>query len=892
MAGPYLDTLFRPRSVAVFGASERPDSVGFRLFSNLLEGGFRNPVHPINPRHEKILGQRCYKSLSEVDGAVDLALIATPAPTVPGILRECGEQNVRAAIVFSAGFGDGDDQGRRLSQSLLTEAGNQGIRLLGPNCLGLMRPSLNLNATFSNNVALPGGLALVSQSGALCTAIVDWASAHRIGFSVVASIGSAYDLDFGDILDYLALDQETRSILLYVEGIRDARRFMSGLRAAARLKPVIVIKAGRYAEGSRAAVSHTGALVGADDVFDAALKRAGVVRAKTIEQLFAAAQLLASAHPVQGDRLAIVTNAGGPGVMATDAAVERGLRLAELSEATLQRLDQVLPAFWSHGNPVDIIGDATPERYAAAVEVCLADPGTDGLLVMLTPQAMTDPTGAAKRTIEAIGDSKKPVLACWLGETQVKEGRALFTDHGIPSFPNPESATQAFGFLAEHHRNQQMLLQVPGPLAELEPPDIPGAHLIMEGALGDKRSLLSPLETRAILGAFRIPMLPALPAHSPNEALAAAECLGFPVALKVLSPDITHKSDVDGVMLNVTHAESVRQAYNELLARVGRRKPDARIEGVSVEKMYTGRHGRELLVGVIDDPVFGPVIGFGAGGTAVEISRDRAIGLPPVNAHIARTLIGQTRISAALGAFRNLPPIHMEALVQTLQRVSEMVCELPQIREMDINPLMADETGVYALDARIVVRHPPAGRRRYDHMAIHPYPAQWVSRFQLNDGTTVTTRPIRPEDAAMVQAFVRGLSEEAKYFRFMQSVQELSPEMLVRLTQLDYHRELALIATVETDQGETEVAVARFFSNPGGATAEFAIVVADAWQRRGIGSRLMAMLSDAAREKGIQKLQGEVLADNGKMLHFVETLGFSATPSAEDASIVQVFRNL
>ncbi|MEW6038374.1 MAG: GNAT family N-acetyltransferase [Pseudomonadota bacterium] len=892
MAGPYLDALFRPRAVAVFGASERPDSVGFRIFGNLLEGGFRGPVHPVNPKHERVLGQRCYKSLSEVDGAVDLALIATPAPTVPAILRECGEQNIRAAIVFSAGFGDGDSQGRHLSQALLAEARNQGIRLLGPNCLGLMRPSLHLNATFSNNVALAGGLALVSQSGALCTAIADWASAHRIGFSVVASIGSAYDLDFGDILDYLALDPETRSILLYVEGIRDARRFMSGLRAAARLKPVIVIKAGRYAEGSRAAVSHTGALVGADDVFDAALKRAGVVRAKTIEQLFAAARLLAGAHPVQGERLAIVTNAGGPGVMATDAAVERRLRLAELSESTLQRLDQALPAFWSHGNPVDILGDATPDRYASAVETCLGDPDVDGLLVMLTPQAMTDPTGAAQRTLAAIGDSKKPVLACWLGETQVREGRALFTDHGIPSFPNPESATEAFGFLAEHHRNQQMLLQVPGPLAELEPPDVAGAHLIVEGALGDKRSLLSPLETRAILGAFRIPMLPALPAHSPNEALAAAECLGFPVALKVLSPDITHKSDVEGVMLNVTHAESVRQAYNELLARVGRHKPDARIEGVSVEKMYAGRYGRELLVGVIDDPVFGPVIGFGAGGTAVEISRDRAIGLPPVNAHIARTLIGQTRISAALGAFRNLPPIRMEALVQTLQRVSEMVCELPQIREMDINPLMADEAGVYALDARILVRHPPPGRRRYDHMAIHPYPAQWVSRFQLNDGTPVTIRPIRPEDAAMEQEFVRGLSEEAKYFRFMQSVQELSPDMLVRLTLLDYHRELALVATVESEGRETEVAVARFFSNPGGETAEFAIVVADAWQRRGIGARLMAMLADAAREKGIQKLQGEVLAGNGKMLRFMEALGFSAAPAAEDASIVQVFRTL
>jgi len=892
MGTHYLEKLFAPKSIAVFGASEKPGSVGGRVCRNLKSAGFAGPVYPINPKYPSFDGQACFATLEAVDAPVDLAVIATPAATVPGLIRACGECHVPVAIVLSSGFGERGGGGKALELALLEEAKCHGVRILGPNCLGLMRPALSLNATFSNNVAQRGSLALVSQSGAICTAILDWADAHGVGFSTMVSVGETADIGLGDILDFLSQDAETRSILMYIEGVLHARRFMSGLRQAARMKPVIVIKAGRHAEGSRAALSHTGALVGADDVFNAALERAGVVRADSIEQLFAAAQLLSTPCRVKGNRLGIITNAGGPGVMATDRAVERGIQLAALDETTLQALDARLPPNWSRNNPVDILGDATPARYRAALEACLLDSGTDGLLVMLTPQAMTQPTEAAQAVIDAANPQRKPILASWLGGPLVGAARQLFVEHHIPTFSNPESAVDAFGFLAAYRRNQELLLQTPGPLAELEPPDVEGARLVIEGALAEKREVLSFLETRALMQAFKIPMLPAMPAHTANEALAAAECLGFPVAMKILSPDITHKSDVCGVRLNIGSAQAVRHEFAQLLAQVRALRPDARLEGVSIEKMYAKPHGRELLVGVIDDPVFGPVISFGAGGTAVEILHDRAVALPPLNAHIARNLIAQTKVAQMLGRFRNLPPADTEALGQVLLRVSEMVCELPQIKEMDINPLTLDETGAFALDVRIAVHYRSPCRRPYDHMAIHPYPSHLISRHPLADGTEITLRPIRPEDAEIEQAFVRRLSPQAKYFRFMDTLAELSQEMLVRFTQLDYSRDLAFIATVQQDGQETEVGVARYFANPDGASGEIALVVADEWQNKGIGTRLMDCLITAAMEKNFHSLEGEVLAENTKMLRLMRKLGFSERKNPEDPSVVVVTKPL
>ena len=891
MGRHYLEHLFAPASIAVFGVSEKPDSMGGRVCRNLKASGFAGPVYTIDAKQQTFDGQPCVASLDAVDGPVDLAVIALPSASVHGLIYACGKHHVKSAMLLSTDIKAQSSAGR-LQLAWLEEARRQGVRLLGPHCLGLMRPAIGLNASVSNNTARRGSLALVSQSGAICTAILDWAEACGVGFSNVVSVGSACDIGLGDILDYLSMDAETRSILVYMEGVSDARRFMSGLRAAARMKPVVVVKAGRHAEGARAALAHTGSPEGADDVFNAALERAGAVRAGTVGQMFAAARLLSTPCRAHGNRLAIVTNAGGPGVMAADWAAEKGLVLAEPGEAGLKALDAVLPKHWSRGNPLDLQGEATPQHYQAAVEACLADDGVDGVLAMLTPQALTQPTATAQALAQAANPRHKPILACWLGGPQVLAARDVFDRQRIPGFANPESAVAAFGFLAAYQRNQALLMQAPGPLAELEPPDIEGARLIIDGALEEKRSVLSFLEARAVLRAFDIPLLPAIIARSANEALAAAECLGFPVAMKILSADIPHKSDVSGVRLDINSAPSVRQHFIELTHQVRAFLPETAIDGVSVEPMYRNPHGRELWLGILDDPLFGPVIRFGAGGAAAEILQDRAVALPPLNSHIARALVAQTKIARLLEQFRNLPPVDTDALTRVLLRVSAMACELPQIESLDINPLAVDENGVCALDARIVVRRQPPGQRPYQHMAIHPYPSHLSSRFTLADGIEITLRPIRPEDAEIEQAFVRGLSPEAKYFRFMDTLRELSREELIRLTQIDYARDLAFIATTREGGKAIEIGVARYFTNPDGESGEIALAVADAWQNLGIGSRLMGCIIDAARERHFRCLQGEVLADNVKMLRLMDKLGFSRHNLPDEPGVVAVAKRL
>ncbi len=892
MAQHYLDHLFKPESIAVFGASEKPKTVGSIVFENLVTGPFKGKVYPMNPKYQELRGHTCYARIDDVREPVDLAVIATPAATVPELIHQCGQAGVRAAVVLSAGFGEVKGEGKRLEKAMLAEAQRFGMRILGPNCLGFIRPDMGINATFSKQTAEPGSLALVSQSGALCTAILDWAVAHQVGFSSVISMGDAADIDFGDVLDYLALDPETRSILLYVEGVRNARSFLSGLRVAARMKPVVVVKAGRHQEGSRAAMSHTGALVGGDDVFDAALKRAGVVRAMTVEQLFAAAQMLDTRHRVRGNRVAIVTNAGGPGVLATDRAVDLSVAIAKPDDETIKKLNGFLPAHWSHGNPVDILGDATPDRYRQAVEVCLEDDNVDGVLVMLTPQAMTEPVEAAQAVIDAAKGHDKAVLAAWMGEDQMREAWKVFADADIPAFASPEAAVEAFSYLSNYNRNQQLLVQVPGPLGHRDIPDVEGSRLIIESALREGRKSLSTAESKAILNAFHIPVAPSLDVRSAHEALVAAQTLGFPVAMKINSPDITHKSDVRGVRLNINDAQSVRSVFNDLIQTVKERAPSARIDGVTVEKMYRRPHGRELLVGLTRDPVFGPVVTFGAGGTAVEIHRDKSVALPPLNNFIARELISRTRIARMLVEYRNLPPVDMHAIERVLHHVSELACELPRIRELDINPLVADEEGVIALDVRMGIDSDLPSMDRYGHMAIHPYPAHMVSQVQLGDGTDVTIRPIRPEDAELEQEFVRSLSPQAKYFRFMQALHELTPQMLIRFTQIDYDRELALVAVTEEHGKEVEVAVARYSTKPDRTSCEFALVVADRWQRQGVGTRMMLSLLEAARLKGFRRMDGEILADNQPMLSLVKKLGFRVETSSEDDSIKAVSKPL
>ncbi|HEX9626204.1 MAG TPA: bifunctional acetate--CoA ligase family protein/GNAT family N-acetyltransferase [Acidiferrobacterales bacterium] len=893
MGAHYLDRLFAPRSIAVFGASARADAVGTVVFRNLLEAGFRGELHAINPKYESVQGRPCHPDIEHLGHAVDLAVIATPARGVPEIVRRCGEAGVRAAVILSAGFGESGAEGERLEAELLEHAQRLRMRIVGPNCLGIIRPELGLNATFSNNQALTGHMAFVSQSGALCTAVLDWAEQHGIGFSAIVSLGDAADVDFGDVLSYLALDPQTRSILLYVEGLRNARGFLSGLRIAARLRPVVVVKAGRHAEGSRAAVSHTGAMVGGDDVFHAALRRAGAVRAYTFEQLFSAAAILSSRpYRINGNRLAIVTNGGGPGVMAADHAVEMQVAVAGLGPDTLAALDAALPPHWSHGNPVDVLGDAGPERYRRAVELCLADPNVDGVLAMLTPQAMTRPLAAAETVVEAAKTGPKPVLTCWMGGHQVDEARALFDRQQIAHFDTPEASVEAFSYLASYRLNQELLMQVPDSLGRRSEPDREGAQLIIQEALGAGRSLLTPLETQAVLKAFGVPVLTSIAAGSANEALVVAESLGFPVAMKIHSPDITHKSDVSGVRLNIRSAAAVRATYNDLLAAVRDKRPEAKIQGVIIEPMHDRPHGRELIVGVVRDPVFGPAIGFGAGGTAVEVMQDRFVSLPPLNRVIAAQMIERTRVSRLLGNFRHMPAVNREALENVLLRVSELVCELPEVIELDINPLIVDERDAVAVDARMTVAQPPPSARRYAHMAIHPYPSHLVQRRQLSDGTEVVYRPIRPEDSGIEQDFVRRLSPRSKYFRFMRVLHELNREMLVRFTQIDYDQEMALIAVIEQDGREVEVGVARYATGPDGKSCEFAIVVADEWRRRGIGFHLMSQLMAIARARGLETMESEVLTENTGMLGLVQRLGFAIKPHADDPGIRWVTRRL
>jgi acetyltransferase len=886
----YLASLFTPKSVALFGASDRPDSVGGIVFKNLLSSGYEGRIYAMNPKRDEVQGQKACKSLDDIDEQIDLAVVATPAPSIPAIVEACGEKGIRMMLILSAGFREIGPEGRKLEDRVVQLIQRYNIRLMGPNCLGIIRPDIGLNITFGHNNARPGNLAFVSQSGAICTAILDWAEKIGIGFSAVVSTGIAADLSFGDYLDYLVTDPNTRAILLYIEGIKDARRFMSSLRAAARIKPVIALKVGRHEAGAEASMSHTGALVGSDETFSAALSRSGVLRVETIGQLFAAAKALSSIRRrpqhSESERMVIITNGGGPGVMAADRATDQGIELSTLSEETMEALNQALPSVWSHSNPVDVIGDATPERYQKAVEICLNDPGVDGAIVILTPQAMTEPTAVAEAVIEAARHSDKPVMTSWMGGTQVSEARKLLTDSRIPDFGTLENAVDAFSYLARYNRNQRLLLQTPSRLSsELEPPDSEGARLIIEGVLTEQRKILTEPESMAVLNAFRIPTVRNAVARSANEALIIAESIGFPIAMKVLSNDISHKSDAGGVRLNINSAHEVRGAYRQMIDQVLQKVPDASIEGVTVEKMYRSSNGRELMIGIIRDPVFGPVISFGSGGTAVEVMGDSAISLPPLNHRLARDLIRRTKVSMLLGEFRNMPAVDMDQLTEVLLGVSGMACELPWIQEMDINPLIVDEKGIVAVDARIVVDYPKPSTDPYNHLAIHPYPVHLVKQVQLNDGTDIVIRPIRPEDAEIEAEFIRGLSKESKYFRFMNSVQELSQEMLVRFTQIDYHNEMALIAVKSSGDHEEQIGVARYTTNLDKKSCEFALVVSDQWRGRGIAHQLMGRLMQIARDRDLERMEGQVLGNNVKMLQLMKSLNFQITNDPDDSSI-------
>jgi acetyltransferase len=896
MDNHFLTPLFMPRSVVVFAGPDEPERQT-RQARVLRAALTASPgPHPVQFLHGETTG-----TLGELARSrADLAVIALPSDEIAAALEVAGRIACRSALIISDGIEP--EQAAQLKRI----ARREGVHLLGPNCLGFQRPHLNLNASAAGPLAAEGSLALVSQSGALTSAMLDWAQQNHVGFSQVVSLGPNAAVDLAQVLDFLATDTRTQSIVVYLEGISNPRRFMSALRSAAHAKPVVVLKAGRRSAGNEAALTHSRAIVGSDDVFDAALRRAGAVRVRSFVELFSAAKCLAARYRPVGKRLAIITNGGGPGVLAADWVSEIGLQLGKLSPDVARTLAQKLPPLASLADLIDLSAAATAEHFRAAIEAAAADPAVDGLLAVYAPQIGSDATETAQAVVAAKALTAKPLLGCWMGDASVLEARRVLNQAAIANFRTPEAAVGAFGNIAAFYANQQLLLQTPPPMSSLAQPDVEAARLLIESVLAERRRTMTEMESKALLAAFHIPVTQTVLARSANEAMMLATQLGFPVALKIDSPDIAHKSDVQGVALNIQSGAAARDTYNEMVARVKRLQPQARINGVTVQKMARSRRGQEVCVGLVTDEAFGPTIVFGAGGTMIELIADRAMELPPLNQFLARRLVERARVSEALAEGRGGgAPADMEALERVLLRVSEMVCEFPQLREMDINPLIVDEHGAVAVDARVVLQPgPQTGIARafdYPHLAILPYPARFEQVWPLAGGGEVTVRPVRPDDAQMLQDLVRGLKPESRYFRFASAIKELPPGLLARLTLIDYDREMALVAvycerTARDDGGFDEreriVGVSRIITNPDQTSCEFSLLVADDFGGKGLGSRLMEGITDAAREKGLSDIEGLVLTNNADMLKLMRGLGFTVKPFPEDPDFKLVVRSL
>lgn len=865
-----LEALFAPRSVALIGASNRSGTVGAVVARNLLATGFRGPIMPVNPHEQAIGSTLSYRTIADLPLAPDLAVIATPAASVPALVGELGARGCRAAIVISAGFAPGGD----LQKGLLQSAKPNLVRIVGPNCLGFISPRTGLNASFAHLTPRPGHLALVTQSGAIAAAALDWAATRDIGFSHVATIGDAIDVDIADLLDYLALDIETRAIVVYVESIRGARKFMTAARIASRNKPVVVLKSGRSEGGARAAFSHTGAIAGSDAVYDAAFARAGMLRVDTLRELFDAVEILTANLALSGDRLGIVTNGGGAGVMAVDALEQIGGHLAKLSEQTTRALHEALPANASVSNPVDILGDAPPERYETAIGAVQGDLGVDALLVLNCPTAVADSTQAAEAVISAVKAARdpRPVFTCWLGSGAVQEGRRRLSAAGIATHETPEEAVRAFIHLARHRRNQVQLLQTPSAAS----PDIgafAAARALVDTALQSGQAALTGSQVRQLLKLYGVPIIESVEASDPEAAAIAAARIGGPVALKIASPDITHKSDLGGVILGLRGADDVREAAQRMRQRIAAAAPHAKIAGFTVEPMVRRPLAEELIVGLAQDQTFGPVVVFGRGGVAVELDPDRAIQLAPLDDGLARDLIARTRIAGRLGGYRGRPPVDLGAVSAILVALSRLALDLPEVRELDINPLLADAGGALGLDARVRI----GPRETAIAPAICPYPDHLARTIELGEAT-LTLRPIRPSDADGLKDLVAESSQEDVRLRFRASVRRLPDAWARRLSQIDYDREMALVAVSE----EGAVAgVARLAGDPQGEQAEFALLVRSQSQNQGLGRTMLRALLDFAKTKGLASVWGEVALENASMLEMADAFGFQRAPSAE-----------
>lgn len=875
-----LDKIFNPRRIVLIGATVNPNSVSGKTLSNLIGGGFKGVVYPVNPVEEAVLGIPCFPDIRSLPKTPDLAIICTAAEQVPGYVMECGEAGVMGIIIMSAGFREIGAEGKALEEQILEERKKfPGMRIIGPNCLGVIVPSLKLNASFAASMPAAGNIAFVSQSGALCTSVLDWAAEGKTGFSYFVSVGNSLDVDFGDLIDYFGQDDSTLSIILYIESVETARKFMTAARAFARTKPIIVYKAGRFAESAEAAASHTGAMASEDAVYDAAFQRTGMARVYDIGDIFDVAELIGRNRFPAGARLGIVTNAGGPGVMATDTLISLNGTLAKLSENTLAQLNENLPAFWSHANPVDVLGDARSKRIARATSIVLNDPGVDAVLVILTPQAMTNPVATAKEISELVKASRKPILAAWLGGQSMREGMQLLNNNGVAAYQTPEQAIRSFMTLVAYSRNLEILYETPK--------DVSLEFTIARDELKKdftahwekQPSVLSEELSKYILESYGIPATRPVVATDAKAAVETAQKIGFPVVMKIQSPDISHKTDVGGVILNLTDEEMVIHAFETMLKRVGKKAPAARIEGVTIQKMAQHKEGLEMILGIKKDPVFGTVIMAGMGGIAAELYADRALGFPPLNERLARLMLESLKIWPLLEGYRGNKPKNTEKLIEVLIRLSYLAADYPEIKELDINPLLVTPEDVLALDARIVIDQDVKINlsNPYSHLALHPYPEKYVSKQNLPDGTGVVLRPIKPEDEPMWFELLSNCSKESLYFRFRYLFHWDTHEVASRYCYIDYDREIAIVCEIEEEEQKKLVGVGRLIADPDHENVEFAILIADAWQNRDLGGLLTDYCLEIAGKWNLKRVVAQTTPDNNRMIAVFRKRGFDIT---------------
>ena len=884
-----MDALFKPRGVAVVGATERANAVGRTILFNLITSPFGGVVYPVNPTRESVLGVKAYPSISDCPGQVDMVVIVTPARTVPNIVQEAVDNDVKGAIIISAGFKEAGPEGIAMEEKIMEIARGK-MRIIGPNCLGVMNPVGGMNATFAGAMANKGNIGFLSQSGAMCTSVLDYSFEENLGFSAFVSVGSMLDVDWGDLIYYLGDDPDTEAIVIYMETVGNARSFLSAAREVALKKPIIVVKAGRTEAAAQAAASHTGSLTGSDEVLDAAFRRVGVLRVDTIADIFYTAEVISKQPRPNGRNLMIITNAGGPGVLTTDSLIRDGGQLAEISDETMEKLNEILPEAWSHANPIDILGDATPETYAKSLEVAAKDENADGMLVVLTPQSMTDPTETAQQLIPYAELDGKPVIASWMGGKDVEEGAQILAQSGIPNFPFPDTAVRLFNYMWKYSYNLRGLYEVPDPAEDESGFEREKASEIIESVQQEGRVILTETESKEVLAAYDIPTIPMKVAETADEAVEAAENMSYPIVIKLNSETITHKSDVGGVRLNLQNATEVREAFENIQRNVQEKYTADDFNGVSVQPMIKLDNGYELIVGSTLDPQFGPVLLFGTGGTLVEVFKDRALGLPPLTTTLARRMIEQTKIHEALKGVRGRDAIDMDLLEKIMVRFGQLIVENRWIKEMDINPLFVDEDQIVALDARIVLHEPDTDITTVQPTAIRPYPVQYISEYEMKNGQTVTIRPIRPEDEPMAVDFHMGLSEQTVKLRYMYNFpleDRITHERLAALTFVDYDREIALVAIDESGDEPKMVGVGRLEMLSGTKeVAEFGILVADDYQRQGLGSALLSRMLDVGKQEGVERVFGKLLVKNRDSVEFLHNFGFTTFPTEDEEGIL------